>query len=99
MAQETPRLNITKLYQMFKELGWETEDNITIELGGAVTSGISQPDGYNERWSLQKGEQKYNKDAFIVIKNSERSQVTSSLSAEQQIKQIDDKLNYDTSGK
>jgi len=99
MTQETPRLNIPKLYQMFKELGWGVEDEISIELGGTVISGIDQPEGFNERWSLQKGEQKCNKDAFIVIKNSNRNPVISSLSKAQQDKLNDDQLNYDTYSK
>lgn len=87
------------LYQCFHSLGWKEGDDVVLEVGGTATSGIEQPDGFNERWSLQKGFTKSNKDAFLVIKNLDRSPVVSSLSKEQQEKQTDDKLNYDTSSK
>ncbi len=99
MSQVSPSLNIQRLYEIFKDLGWEVGDELLIEIGGTVTSGINQPDGYNERWSLQKGNHKFNKDAFIIIKNSNRNPVVSSLSKPQQDELTDDKLNYDTSGK
>jgi hypothetical protein len=54
-------------------LGWDVRhDDIAIEIGGTVVSGIDQPEGYNEKWSSPKGHRKYNKDAFIVIKNKTR---------------------------
>ena len=53
-------------------LGWDETDEIVIEVGGTVTSGIHQPEGYNKKWSLEYGERKYNNDAFLVIKNKSR---------------------------
>ena len=53
-------------------LGWEPTDDIRIEIGGTVVSGINQPDTANPRWSLPFGERRYNTDAFIVIKNRTR---------------------------
>ena len=53
-------------------LGWEPTDDIVVEIGGTVVSGINQPDTANPRWSLPFGERRYNTDAFIVIKNRTR---------------------------
>ncbi len=57
----------------FEKLGWDPEDDIQIEIGGTQVSGIHQPEGYNEKWSSPYGHRKYNKDAFIVIKNRSRT--------------------------
>jgi hypothetical protein len=53
-------------------LGWDESDDIAVEIGGTVVSGIQQPEGANKKWSLQYGDRKYNNDAFIVIKNKSR---------------------------
>jgi len=58
---------------LIETLGWETDDNIIVEVGGTVVSGIHQPPEYNERWSLAFGQRKFNKDAFIVISNKTRT--------------------------
>jgi hypothetical protein len=54
------------------KLGWEKGDNIAVEIGGTVVSGIHQGEDYNEKWATPYGVRKYNKDAFIVIKNLDR---------------------------
>ena len=90
---------LNELYRLFNELEWTDGDDVLVELGGTATSGIEQPEGYNERWSLQKGMTKFNKDAFIVIKNLDKNPVVSSLSKSEQEKLTDDKLNYETGGK
>lgn len=54
------------------KLGWEDGDNIAVEIGGTVVSGIHQGEDYNEKWATPYGVRKYNKDAFIVIKNLDR---------------------------
>ena len=60
-------------WQTFQVLGWDVKnDDIAIEIGGTVVSGIDQPEGYNKKWSSPKVHRKYNKDAFIVIKNKTR---------------------------
>jgi hypothetical protein len=61
------------LWQTIQTLGWDTNDDIHIDIGGTVVSGIEQPEGYNKKWSSPKGHRKYNKDAFIVIKNLSRT--------------------------
>ena len=56
-----------------EKLGWQPGDNISVEIGGTAVSGINQGENYNERWATPYGVRKYNKDAFIVIKNLDRS--------------------------
>ena len=87
------------LLSLFNELEWDDGDMLNIEIGGSCVSGIDVGDDYNPKWSRPKGTIKHNKDAFIIIKNVNRNPVISSLSKAQQDKLIDDKLNYDTSGK
>jgi len=54
-------------------LGWDPNDNIVVEIGGTTVSGIHQGENYNEKWATPFGVRKYNKDAFIVIKNLDRT--------------------------
>jgi hypothetical protein len=61
-----------------ESLGWEPTDDIRIEIGGTAVSGIHQGENYNERWSTPYGVRKYNKDAFIVIKNITRDPIITS---------------------
>jgi len=53
-----------------KELGWENDDDISVEIAGSQIYEIA---GAGTKWSPEKGTQKYNTDAFIVIKNKSRS--------------------------
>ena len=53
-------------------LDWDPDDDIVVEIGGTVVSGIHQGENYNEKWATPYGVRKYNKDAFIVIKNRTR---------------------------
>ena len=74
-------MNLTQdeLWETIHTLGWNVrDDNIVIEIGGTQVSGIEQPEGYNKKWSSQKGDRKYNKDAFIVLKNLSRNDDTKS---------------------
>ena len=66
---------ITELYEV---LGWDELDDIVVEIGGMCISGIHQPEDANPKWSSPFGTHKYNKDAFIVIKNKDRNPVISS---------------------
>jgi hypothetical protein len=60
-------------------LGWDIEnDDIVLEIGGTQVSGIEQTEGYNKKWASQKGDRKYNKDAFIVLKNLSKDDNTKS---------------------
>ena len=87
------------LYAVMQELDWKPGDDINIEIGGSVVSGIDPGEDFNPKWAAPKGQMRYSKDAFIVIKNAARNQVVSSLSKQQQMKAMDDANNYDTSGK
>ena len=61
-----------QIEEMLYTLGWDESDDIAVEVGGTIASGIHQPEGYNKKWSLGFGERKYNNDAFVVIKNKSR---------------------------
>jgi len=67
------------LWETIHTLGWNVrDDNIVIEIGGTQVSGIYQGEEYNKKWAAQYGDRKYNKDAFIVIKNLSRNDPTRS---------------------
>jgi hypothetical protein len=67
------------LMETVAALGWDVRyDTIVVEVGGTVVSGIEQPEGYNKKWASQYGTRKYNKDAFIVLKNLSRNDDTKS---------------------
>jgi len=62
-------------WETMQTLGWNPMDDIHIEIGGTSVYGI---DGDGSKWAPLKGTVKYNKDAFIVIKNKSRSPVVPS---------------------
>ena len=131
--EENVMSNMTQdeLWETIATLGWDVmNDNIVIEVGGTQVSGIEQPEGYNKKWASPFGHRKYNKDAFIVLKNLSRNDDTKSQPMDrehkphhsyepvqpqditvnmdggvggswtvEEMKQTDDELNYDTSGK
>ena len=59
-----------KLSLALEELGWDANDDITVDIGGAS---VYEIDGAGTKWAPVKGTRKYNKDAFIVIKNLDRN--------------------------
>jgi hypothetical protein len=65
-------IDANALNELIEKLQWEDGDDIVLEIGGTIVSGIHQPPGANPKWSTPYGERKYNKDAFIVIKNKSR---------------------------
>lgn len=67
-----------KLSDVIADLGWDCYDDVTVEIGGTQVSGIHQPENYNKKWAAPYGTRKYNKDAFIVIKNRTRNPTVSS---------------------
>ena len=74
-------MNLTQdeLWNTIATLGWDVvHDNIVIEIGGTQVSGIYQGEDYNKKWAAQYGDRKYNKDAFIVLKNLSRNDDTKS---------------------
>ena len=96
-----------------EKLGWEYGDEVDVEIGGTSVSGIDVGEEYNKKWQSPIGTRKYNKDAFIIIKNQSRRDLTKSqpnpklkghhLKTEKELaaelKKRDDKLNYDTYSK
>jgi len=53
------------------DLGWDVRhDDIRIDIGG---TSVYEIDGDGTKWAPLKGTRKYNKDAFIVIKNVSRT--------------------------
>ena len=74
-------MNLTQdeLWNTIDTLGWDVRnDNIVIEIGGTVVSGIHQGEEYNKKWATPFGVRKYNKDAFIIISNQSRRDLTGS---------------------
>ena len=56
-----------------QELGWDANDELSVEIGGvAVTGTATHPDA-NAKWAKPFGSVTYQNDAFIVIKNKTRS--------------------------
>ena len=103
-----------KLSDVIATLGWDCYDNVVVEIGGTAVSGIHQGEDYNKKWATPYGVRKYNKDAFIVIKNLSRNDDTKSqpmdkehkphhLKTEKElaaeIKKEDDEKMYDTYSK
>jgi hypothetical protein len=101
---------IEDLARAINNLGWSAEEDIAIEIGG---TSVYEIDGAGTKWAPVKGTRKYNKDAFIVIKNRSRNPTVPSvlntdlkahhlktdkeLAAE--IKKSDDAKMYDTYSK
>ena len=66
---------IEDIARAINNLGWTTEEDIAIEIGG---TSVYEIDGAGTKWAPVKGTRKYNKDAFIVIKNRSRDPVVPS---------------------
>ena len=64
-----------KVTDTIAELGWDCYDDVAVEIGGTSVYGI---DGAGTKWAPLKGTRKYNKDAFIVIKNLSRNPIVPS---------------------
>ena len=72
------RISIKVTDLIFQTRNWSYDDEVVVEVGGTAVSGIHQAEGANERWSTPFGIRKYNKDAFIAIKNVSRNPVVPS---------------------
>jgi len=70
MSQPTVMEQVAALIEKY---GWEEGDEISVEMAGTQVSGIDVGENYNAKWQSPIGTRKYNKDAFIVIKNLDRS--------------------------
>ena len=58
-----------------EKMGWESGDDVVVEIAG---TSVYEIDGAGTKWAPVKGTRKYNKDAFIVIKNRDRNPTISS---------------------
>ena len=74
---EPPTIN-EQVASIVEKLNWEKGDDIVVEIGGTVVSGIHQGENYNKKWATPYGVRKYNKDAFIIISNQSRRDLTGS---------------------
>ena len=66
---------LDQLIFLINTLNWETDDDIAVEVGG---TSVYEINGAGTKWAPVKGTRKYNKDAFIVIKNRSRNPTISS---------------------
>jgi hypothetical protein len=67
-----------RVQDFIETLDWKEDDDIVVEIGGTVVSGIHQGENYNKKWATPFGVRKYNKDAFIIISNQSRRDLTRS---------------------
>ena len=58
-----------------EKMGWESGDDVVVEIAG---TSVYEIDGAGTKWAPVKGTRKYNKDAFIIIKNRDRNLTVSS---------------------
>ena len=59
-----------QISDLMDKMGWDCHDDIRVESAGSSVYAI---DGAGTKWAPLKGTVKYNKDAFIVIKNLSRN--------------------------
>jgi hypothetical protein len=59
-----------------EKIGWDQGDNVAVEIAG---TSVYEIDGAGTKWAPVKGTRKYNKDAFIVIKNLDRNPTVPSV--------------------
>ena len=64
-----------KLAIALEKMGWESDDDVVVEIAG---TSVYEIDGAGTKWAPVKGTRKYNKDAFIVIKNKTRDPIVPS---------------------
>ena len=58
-----------------EKLGWDTNDEISVEIGGVAATGTATHPDANPKWAKPFGTVTYQNDAFIVIKNKTRNPV------------------------
>ena len=66
---------LVQLAIALETLGWDYGDDVAVEIAG---TSVYEIDGAGTKWAPVKGTRKYNKDAFIVIKNLDRNPTVSS---------------------
>ena len=77
-VMEPPTIN-EQVALIAQRYGWEEGDEIVVEMAGTQVSGIDVGEVYNKKWQSPIGTRKYNKDAFIIISNQSRRDLTRSL--------------------
>ena len=76
-VMEPPTI-IEQVSLLAQKYGWEEGDDILVEMAGTQVSGIDVGEVYNKKWQSPIGTRKYNKDAFIIISNQSRRDLTRS---------------------
>lgn len=69
---------VDQIAKAINQLGWDVDDDITVEIAGMSISGIDVGEDYNRKWQSPIGTRKYDKEAFIVIKNQSRRDLSKS---------------------
>ena len=82
MTQATTGGMLGQLAIALEQLGWKHDDLLEVNIGGVSFSGIEQTEGVNPKWAKPYGTTTYQNDAFIVIKNVNRSPVVPSKAPE-----------------
>ena len=59
-------------------LGWDKDDEISVEIGGVAVTGTATSPNANPKWAKPFGTVTYQNDAFIVIKNKSRNPIVPS---------------------
>ena len=59
-------------------LGWDANDDISVEIGGVAVTGTATSPNANPKWAKPFGTVTYQNDAFIIIKNKSRNPVVPS---------------------
>ena len=76
-VMEPPTINEQVAF-IAQKYGWEEGDEILVEMAGTQVSGIDVGEVYNKKWQSPIGTRKYNKDAFIIISNQSRRDLSKS---------------------
>ena len=76
-VMEPPTI-IEQVSLLAQKYGWEEGDKILVEMAGTQVSGIDVGEVYNKKWQSPIDTRKYNKDAFIIISNQSRRDLTRS---------------------
>jgi hypothetical protein len=61
-----------------QELGWDINDELSVEIGGVAVTGTATHQDANPKWAKPYGTVTYQNDAFIVIKNKSRNPIVPS---------------------
>jgi hypothetical protein len=51
-----------------EKLGWDTDDELSVEIGGVAVTGTATHPDVNAKWAKPFGTVTYQNDSFIVIK-------------------------------